>query len=358
MKEILGDLDRWQQHAEEVALATVVGRRGSTPRPLGARLAVTRSGRLAGSVSGGCVEGDVVLRAMQVLDSGRPVVATYGIADEIGFEVGLSCGGAIDVLIEPFTWDSPWSAVRGAIETEEPAAMAIGVAPAALLGRRLAVRGGTNVGSIDPALDPTLVTMALARLRAGGARVVTLERRGETVRVLLETFPPPRRLVIVGATPTAVALCRLAKTLGFRVTVIDARGTFATRERFSDADELVVDWPDAVLAGCRLDAYASVVVLTHDPKFDHPCLMRVLRSGAGYIGAIGSHGTHQRRTEALRGEGFTDEELDRIRAPIGLDIGAQSPEEIALAILAEVLAVRSGRDGRALKYRDAPINAD
>lgn len=358
MKDILSDLYLWQGESEQVALATLVRVRGSAPRPPGARLCLTRSGRMTGSISGGCVEGDVFERAMQVLDSGQPVVASYGIADELGFEVGLSCGGSIDVLIEPFATDEAWEALRQAVEAQRPAAFATGLTPASLLGRKFAVLGDDGaVGSIDPGLDEQVAVEARRLLLEGGTRILTLPWRREEATIFIEAFPPPPRLFIVGATHTAIPLCRMAKELGFRVTVIDARSMFATAERFPEADEVIRAWPDTVLDQITLDAYSYVVILTHDAKFDLPTLSRALRSEARYIGAMGSKGTHERRKAQLRQQGFAAAHLARIRGPIGLDIGARSPEEIAIAILAEMLAVRYGREGKPLSERTAAIHA-
>jgi xanthine dehydrogenase accessory factor len=359
MKEILVDLDRWQQQGEEIALATLVAVRGSAPRLPGARLCLTRSGGMSGSVSGGCVENDVFERAMQVLDSGRPAVATYGIADDLGFEVGLSCGGSIDVLIEPFQSAEAWQAVRRAVENRRPAALVIGLTPDALVGRKLAVLGDDAVaGCIDSDLDREVTGEARRLLLEGGTRILTPAWRGAEASVYAEAFPPPLRLFIVGATHTAISLCRIARELGFRVAVIDPRGAFATRERFPEADEVLRVWPVEALDGAALDAYSYVVTLSHDPKFDLPTLACVLRSEARYIGAMGSRGTHERRMSQLRQQGFGEADLARIRAPVGLDIGGRAPEEIALAIAAEIQAVRYGRDGRALTEGKAAIHAD
>ena len=359
MKQILTELDRWQERNEEIALATLVRVRGSAPRPPGARLGLTRSGKLTGSVSAGCVENDVFERALQVLDDGRPIVASYGIADELAAQVGLSCGGSIDVLIEPFLPEDAWQALRRAVQSERPAALSIGLTPGSLRGRKLAVLGdGLCVGSIDPSLDSQLVGEAQRLLLSGGTRVLTLPWEGGEATLFLEAFPPTLRLYIVGATHTAIPLCRMAKELGFRVTVIDARSVFATNERFPEADEVLRAWPDEVLDDAMLDPYAYVVSLTHDPKFDLPTLARALRSDTRYIGALGSRSTHERRKAQLREQGFGQAELARIRAPIGLDLGGRSPEEIALAILAEMMAVRSGRDARPLSERKAPIHSE
>jgi xanthine dehydrogenase accessory factor len=348
MRRIFGDLDQWQREHEQIALATLVSVHGSAPQLPGARLCVTRSGKMAGSVSGGCVEADVYQRALQVLDSGQPVLARYGITDDLG-GVGLTCGGVIDVLIEPFGAGEAWQALRQAIEAQRPAVLALGLTPAAIAGRKLVVLGETTaVGSIDPSLDQQVAGQARELVSAEGTRVLTLPWGDQEATVFVEAFPAPLRLFIVGATHTAMPLCRMAKVLGFRVTVIDARGTFATRERFPDAEEVRRAWPHEVLAEVALDAHSHVVILTHDFKFDLPALAQALRSEACYIGVMGSRRTHAQRMEELRDQGFGAADLARIRAPIGLDIGACSPEEIAVAILAEMLAVRHGRDGRSL----------
>jgi xanthine dehydrogenase accessory factor len=359
MRDILSHLDRWHRRAEEIALATVVEVRGSAPRPAGARLAVTRSGGMAGSVSGGCVESDVFERALQVLDDGRPALVEYGAADDESFAVGLACGGSIDVLIEPFEPAEAWRVLRGALDRHEPAALCIGLAPEALLGRQLVLSAdGGRAGGVDPALDAALAAEARGRLGDAGASVVELSWRGETARAFVEVFQPPLRLYIVGATHTAIPLCRMAKELGYRVSVIDARSIFATDERFPEADELIHAWPDEAFEKVELDAAAHVVTLTHDPKFDLPALALALRSHAGYIGALGSRATHRRRVAQLRERGFDDADLARIRIPVGLDIGGRTPEEVALSILAELVAARRGRDGRPLRERRAPIHGD
>jgi xanthine dehydrogenase accessory factor len=339
MRETFADLDRWQREGEEIALATLVRVHGSAPRPAGARLFVTRSGRMTGSISGGCVDNDVFEQALRVLEAGRPALASYGIADELDLGVGLSCGGSIDVLIEPFDPDPAWQALRHAVERGRPAALAVGLGPASLLGRRLVLAGDdARVGGVDPVLDPTLVAEAGALLGTGATRVASLPWQEGEATVFLEAFPLAQRLFIVGATHTAIPLC--------------------SEERFPDADEVLRAWPDEVLASARLDAYAYVVTLTHDPKFDLPTLAHALRSEARYVGALGSRSTHERRKQRLREQGFDEVDLERIRAPVGLDIGGRSPEEIALAILAEMVAVRYGREGNSLRKRRAPIHAD
>ncbi len=359
MKDIFPELDRWTAHGEEIALATLVRVHGSAPRLPGARLCLTRSGRMAGSVSGGCVENDVYERALQVLDSRQAIIATYGIADEMAFAVGLSCGGRIEVLIEPFIADEVWGALRNAVEHHRAVAVAIGLAPAALLGRKLGLLDDARrVGSIAPSLDGQILAAARARWRHGGTEVLAVPWRGEEASLFIEVIPPPPRLFIVGATHTAIALSRLARGLGFWVSIVDARGAYASRDRFPEADEILLAPPGEALGRAGLDAYSHVVILTHDPKFDIPALTHALRSEARYIGVMGSRDTHARRTALLEQEGFSAADLSRIHAPIGLDIGARTPEEIALAILAEMVAVGHGRAGRPLREKKGAIHGD
>ena len=344
MKDILPELDLWQSQGEEIALATVVQVRRSAPRPPGARLCVTRGGRMSGSVSGGCVEADVFERAMQILDSRKPEVVNYGIADELGFEVGLSCGGSIDVLIEPLVFDDEWDALRRCVERQQPVAYAVGLAPAPLLGRKLTWPiEGRPVGSISPSLDSRIVEEGDQLLQSGGTKVVTLPWQGEQAQVFVEVFRPSPSLLIVGATHTAISLCRLATEVGLQVTVIDVRSALATPERFPDAKRIIHAWPEEALAQVPLDNYSSLVVLTHDPKFDVPALACALGSQARYIGAQGSRVTHEGRKQQLREQGFRDADMARIRSPIGLDIGSRTPAELAVSILAEVLAVQYNR---------------
>ena len=354
MKDILPSLKEWQARGDEIALATVLRVERAAPRLPGARLAATRGGRMAGSVSGGCVESDVFERAMQTLDTGMSAVVNYGIADELGFAVGLTCGGSIDVLIERFVPDREWLTLAGAIEGGLPAVYAVGLAPEPLLGRKLTMLpsvgsaglpGFHNTGSIAPELDDLLAGVGRRLLQTGGTELAAFPWRGEEAQVFLEAFLPPPDLVIVGATHTAISLSRLGNEVGFQVTIVDARSVLATEERFPEPNRLIRAWPEEAMAQVPLGVHSAVVVLTHDPKFDLPALVCALQSPAGYIGALGGRVTHEARKRKLKEEGFTDADLARIRAPIGLDIGSRTPEELAVAILAEVLAVRSGKIG-------------
>ena len=294
MKEILPDLDLWQSQGEEIAVATLVQVRRSAPRPPGARLCVTRSGRMSGSVSGGCVEADVFERAMQVLDTRRPVLANYGIADEMGFEVGLSCGGSIDVFIESFAPGDEWNVLRQAVEDQQEVVHAIGLAPAPLLGRKLTdAIDGRTVGSIHPDLDTEIADQGYELLRTGGTKALALPWRDGQAQVFVEAIRPAPSLVIVGATHVAISLCRLATEVGYTVTVIDARSALATQERFPDAERIIHAWPEEALAQFSLDRYSSLVILTHDPKFDVPTLASALRVGSPIHRRAGQPGDPQ-----------------------------------------------------------------
>ena len=357
MRDILNELDRWQEEGEEIALATLVDSDGPSPWRIGAHLFITRSGKMIGSVSGGCVDNDVLERAIQVLETGQPEIQRYGISDELGIAVGLSCGGSIDVLIETWRNDDLWQALHQAIRTHRPVSLCTALSPDALRGRKLVVLGDQDFrGSIDPGLDATIATDSRKLLLDGKRRVIEYPYQGGESRIFVNSFPPTPRLFIVGATQIAMPLCRMAVELEFRVSVVDPRSPFATEERFPMADELLRMWPDEAFDEASLDPECFVLTLTHDPKFDIPTLARALRTRVRYIGALGSRRTHERRKGQLREQGFTDVELDRIHTPIGLDIGARTPEEIALAILAELVAVRYERDARSSIATTAPVH--
>jgi len=344
MREVAVELEQWLATGDTVAIATVVRVAGSAPRPLGATLIARAGDRIAGSVSNGCVESAVYEEAMAALKDGRARVVTYGISDEFAFTVGLSCGGEIDVLVEP-VGDLHRIALE-AVRTERGAVLAHVVAPADRAGT-VAVLREDRVAGWPPELAPVKV-QALAALGEGQPRAVPAMLDGREATIFLEALATRPLLAIVGATHTAQALAPLAKAVGYRVIVADPREALANRERFPLADELLLAWPDAALAKLPFGASSAIVVLTHDPKFDHPALVAALRTEAGYIGAIGSRTTNEQRFAWLRGQGVGDRDIARVHAPIGLDIGAGTAEEIALAILAEVVAVRHGRGGRSL----------
>ncbi len=357
MREILDSLTRWQAAGEDIAVATLVRVHGSAPRRPGARLCVSRAGGVAGSVSGGCVEADVVRRAAEVLDSKQAAVARYSLAGDAELEVALACG-SIEVLIEPFQADVTWRVLVTALAERRAVALATVLDPEFLITRRLVISSdGLSAGSIDPHVDGEIVTEAGKMLAAGGTAVIPVRLAGQAGSVFIEAFLPPERLYIVGATEIGMHLCRMAAELGFEVTVIDPRSVFATEERFPQAHRLLRTWPQEALEGAALDDRAYVVTLTHDFKLDVPALAAALRSKARYIGALGSSRTHARRKARLADSGFTPSVLARIHAPVGLDIGAATPAEIAVAILAEMLAVRNARDGQVSSERGGVVHA-
>jgi xanthine dehydrogenase accessory factor len=324
MDEALQQAARWREDGQRVAVATVVATRRSAPRPIGSKLAVSEQGELAGSVSGGCVESDVVLAAREVLGGGEPRLVTYGITDDMALGIGLPCGGEIDVFVEE-------------LRDEERGDVTLTIVAGDGVGERLH----------DQELEQ-------AARRRGRSHAFAL---GEQT-VFADVQAPPPRLFVYGAVDTAEALCRAARLLGWRTVVADARATFATRERIPSADELLVLWPDGALAQVQPDVDTAVLVLTHDDKFDLPLLEAVLRTDAFYVGALGSRRNQERRRTLLLERGVGEEDLERIAGPSGLDIGADTPAETALSMLAEILAVRAGRAGGRLKESPHRIHAE
>ncbi len=342
-KEVHPELQRWTADGQEAGVATLIRVRRSAPRPPGARFAANTRGDVAGSVSSGCVEGDLHEHIQQVVAAGVPRVVTYGITDEMALEVGLACGGEIEVLIAPYAPGDPvWPELERVIDERRAAVLVVGVSEAVRARQLLVFPDGARLGTLgDDDLD-TRATEAIAPLfDVAGTSVIELEDWAATV--FAEAFLPPPRLAIVGATPVAAALCHLASYLGIAVTVIDPREVFAKDERFPEADRVIRAWPEQGLAEFGLDRYASVVVLAHDLKLDAPALAAALRAGCRYVGQIGGRRTQRLRRDALIEVGFFDAELARIHGPVGLDIGASSPEEIALSIMAELLAVLRGK---------------
>ncbi|GAA2247697.1 hypothetical protein GCM10010145_13560 [Streptomyces ruber] len=370
MLDIAAELHRWAAQGREFAVATVVAVGGSAPRRPGAALAVDTEGTVIGSVSGGCVEGAVYDLCTQALQDGDPVLQRFGYSDEDAFAVGLTCGGVIDILVTPVRSGDParpvlTAALSAAARGEAAALARIVSGPADLLGRAVLVRGdGSYEGGFGdrPALDRTVRGEAAAFLAAG--RTGTLEvgeggsRCGQPLTVLVESSVPPPRMIVFGAIDFASALVRVGTFLGYRVTVCDARPVFATPARFPEADEVVVEWPHRYLEGTEVDARTVLCVLTHDAKFDVPLLKRALRLPVAYVGAMGSRRTHLDRTARLREEGVTERELAGLRSPIGLDLGARTPEETALSIAAEIVAARHGGSGAPLRGAHTPIHHD
>jgi len=330
VRELLPDVERWRGRGERFALATVVATRRSAPRPVGSKLAVSEGGEIAGSVSGGCVENEVYGYAREVLDGAPPQLLTYGISDDLALSVGLPCGGEIDVFVQ-----EPDPAV---LEELLP----------------LVADDKHTVLVTDLETGAQRLTRDGAELETRRTGLVELEGR----TLFAEVLGPPPRLVVFGAVDTAEALCRVAKGIGWRTVVADARGKFATRERVPSADERIVGWPDEVLAQVAPDRSTAVVVLTHDDRFDVPALQGALVGDAFYVGALGSRRNQARRRERLLEAGVPEEALERISGPAGLDVGADTPAETALSILAEILAVRAGRAGGPLKDAPGRIHAE
>jgi xanthine dehydrogenase accessory factor len=369
MKELLDTLSAWQGEGVEAGRAVVVRTFGSAPRPEGAVLLHATDGRIAGSVSGGCVEGAAAEQIEHAWATGNARVIRYGISDEQAWDVGLACGGTIDVLVEPAVASD---AVRAAMESlgagghgaavitllpaDSPPADAGPHQPgdgAPPLPKLVVHEDGRLDGSTgDPALDAGLVEAGLDALKRGLSRTVELGGRS----MFIEVFPVRPRLVIVGAVEVARSLVRLAKELGFETVVIDGRASFATRERFPDADQLVVGWPDEVADEIGLGPNDAVAVLTHDVKFDEPAIVEALRRGSRYVGAVGSRKTQSDRRRRLLEAGVSQEALDGLRGPVGLDLGGRQPAETALAILAEIVAERYG--GTGLPMREKPATPE
>ncbi|GAA3952298.1 XdhC family protein [Streptomyces marokkonensis] len=370
MLDIADELDRWLGQGREFAVATVVSVGGSAPRGPGAALAVDSEGTVIGSVSGGCVEGAVYELCAAALRDGETVRERFGYSDEDAFAVGLTCGGIIDVLVTPVGADAPWREVfRAALSTAargRAAALARVVqGPAGLLGRSLLVHpDGSYEGGLGghPDLDSTAAAEAGALLDAGRTGTVGLSEDGSHcpggLTLLVECSVPPPRMIVFGAVDFAAALVRAGKFLGHHVTVCDARPVFATTARFPEADEVVVDWPHRYLPSTPTDGRTVLCVLTHDARYDVPLLTEALRMPVAFVGAMGSRRTHEDRDRRLREAGLTEPELSRLRSPIGLDLGARTPEETALSIAAEIVAARRGGTGAPLTGREEPIHRD
>jgi xanthine dehydrogenase accessory factor len=318
VKEILDILERWTSEGLRVATATVVKTERSAPRDPGAVLAVSERGDVAGSVTGGCVEPAVYEEAREVLAGGEPRLRAYGIADDEAFEVGLPCGGTVHIFVDLLERDLIPPLVT-AIEDERPVALEMKISGEGVGGKRL-----VGLGDDGPAVE----------LLTRGETAILDTDDGE---VFVNSFAPRPNMYVFGAVDHAAAVAQVGRFLGYRVTVCDARAKFATRERFPDVDELVVEWPDRFLAQAPVDERTVICVLTHDHKFDVPLLKVALETPAGYIGAMGSRRTNEDRADRLKAEGVTDEQLERVNAPIGLDIGSRTPEEVAIAVAAQVV---------------------
>jgi xanthine dehydrogenase accessory factor len=349
MREIADDLARWRREGKRFAIATVVATRRSAPRPVGAKLGVSDAGEMCGSVSGGCVESEVYGAAREILAGGDARLLTYGIADDLALSVGLPCGGEIDVYVEEPDAELVDRALE-ALEHDEHAVRFTMLEGEDAGAELLVPEEGDAVGP-GPG---ELASHAEEVLHGGRSKLVEIDGRS----AFADVIGPPPRLLVFGAVDTAEALCRAAKGVGWRTTVVDARAKFATPERIPSADELIVAWPDDAVTQRPPDHATAVVVLTHDEKFDVPALKATLTSEAFYVGALGSRRNQDRRRERLLEAGVDEDAIDRLSGPCGLDIGADTPAETAVSILAEILAVRAGRDGGSLKEARGRIHAD
>jgi xanthine dehydrogenase accessory factor len=336
----------WAASGQDVAVATVVRTYRSAPRPIGSAFAVSSSGAMAGSVSGGCVEGDIYGAAQELFAGGSdaPRLIHYGISDDLALEVGLACGGELWVALDRF---KPRPALRrGAIAT---------VFGGEQNGRSIIVDAdaGTVEGDLEGALRETAEETAAEAIATETSRALDLE---DEVTLFVESVHPAPRLVIVGAVDTAEAICRMAGTLGWRTAVVDPRAKFATAERIPSAGAILAAWPDKAYPELELEAADHVIVLTHDPKIDDPAISLALNADVGYVGALGSRRTQEKRNARLLESGNTEEQIARIYGPVGLDIGAHTPAETAVAILAEVIGYRTGRSGAPLKATTGRIH--
>ncbi|MFE3103566.1 XdhC family protein [Nocardia tengchongensis] len=351
MRDIAAQLLEWHAAGKDYAVASIIGIGGSAPRPVGAALAVDADGTVIGSISGGCVEGAVYELCRESLATGTTIRETFGYSDTDAFAVGLTCGGTIQVFVQSVT-ESNRDAVEQVLRAEGEA-----VALVRDLDSGAVMALGTWWSS-GHEFDERVVAEAQAMLDAGATAVRTIGCGDDEVTVFVESHVPPPRMIVFGAIDFAAAVARIGKFLGYHVTVCDAREVFATPARFPDADEVVVEWPNKYLARTRVDARTVVCVLTHDAKFDVPLLEVALRLPVAFVGAMGSRRTHEDRLQRLRAVGMTNAELARLKSPIGLDLGGRTPEETAVSIAAEIVAVRRGGTGVPLGSHGGPIHRD
>jgi len=351
MRDILAELVRWQKEGKSIALATVIQTWGSSPRGVGSKMAITSDGEFAGSVSGGCVENAVVEAGIQSLKTNRSQLLHFGVADETAWEVGLACGGSIEVFVKPLD-KKLFEEIHSEIIDDRQFLIATVIrGPDSLLGReRLFHTQGQFTGWLENEWDEQIRDLASRLIFQGISQRVELN---EEIEVFFEAILPPPTLIIVGGVHIAIALSSLAKTLGYRTIVIDPRKAWGNKERFPDVDQLIQTWPDEAFERIKITRSTAIATLTHDPKLDDPALEFALSRPAFYIGALGSKSTQAKRRERLLREGLTESQLDRLHGPIGLDINAQTPEEIALAIMAEVVDAH-----RKQKQEPAEVEAD
>lgn len=353
MRDILTDLIRWQNEGKSIALATVVQTWGSSPRKAGSKMAVTFDGEVTGSVSGGCVENAVVEAALDVLDSGETQLLHFGVADETAWGVGLACGGSIDILVKPINTKF-FKELQSVLENEQ-SAMTVTVVRGSekLMGCEILIRDNDTVVEIfGNDWDNKVLTLAQATLSQGITRRVILN---EDTEVFIESILPSPTLIVVGGVHIAVTLVSLAKMLGYQTILIDPRKAWGNMERFPNVDSLIQSWPEDAFKQVKITRSTAITMLTHDPKLDDPALKVALSSQAFYIGALGSKTTNAKRCERLLNDGLSEGQLSHLHAPIGLDIGAQTPEEIALAIMSEVVQANRKQNQIEVKNEAKPV---
>lgn len=337
MRDILETINRWLSEERDVALATVAKTWGSAPRREGSKMAVTAGTAMIGSVSGGCVEGAVVEEAIAGLRDGRPRLLKFGVADDMAWEVGLTCGGSIEVFVEPL--DALWWDALQELARKDRFGATIAIMEGEHIGEKVLLDGAGAVLYRSPNLDDELLSMMQAV--AAGCTKSGIAAMGET-RVMVDLQIERPHLILIGGVHVAIPLCAMATEVGFRVSIIDPRAAFASEERFPDVANILNSYPDKALPQLGLDRSAYLAVLTHDPKIDDKALITALPAGIPYVGVLSSGRTHRQRVARLKEAGLSDDLIARIRTPIGIDIGAGTPEEIAVCILAEIIAVRNG----------------
>ena len=342
MRDVFDKLDQWRESNQEIAVTTVVETWGSAPRPVGSKMVTTMTGGIAGSVSAGCVEGAVIQEAQSVYKSGKPMLIEFGVADETAWEIGLACGGKIKVFIEPgWALDGIYQYLKdNLISGKTFATVTILEEGMDTSNKKMLIQSdGTIVGDLS-------FPDAVKFIREAGLEFIENERSGmmafpDGTEVFIESYPLPSKLIIIGGGHLSDPLITIANAAEFETILIDPREAFANRERFPHVNKLIRQWPQDALSNLTIDRSAYIVVLTHDPKLDDPALISTLKSNARYVGALGSRRTNQKRLQRLRKTGLTEEQLSRLHAPIGLELGGRSQSEIAISIMAEIIQVKN-----------------
>lgn len=344
MKDVLDKLDQWRENKSELAVTTVIETWGSAPRPVGSKMITTKTGQIAGSVSAGCVEGAVIQESEAVMETGKPRLVEFGVADEEAWEVGLACGGQIKVFIEPgFALDSIYDSLKESTEKGEKfSTLTILEGEESSINKKLLLKSdGEIIGDLAIAVNDQTDGEILGLLESDVSGISTLP---DGSSIFVEVHPRPAKLIIVGAVHLSDPLITMANAVGFETILIDPREAFATRERFPHVDELICKWPQDALQSLELDSSSFVVILTHDPKVDDPALQLSLGSEAGYVGALGSRRTNKKRVERLRKAGIPETQISRLHAPVGLPLGGRSPGEIAVSVMAEIIQVKNQKN--------------